>query len=346
MSQTTTLSLGEIIDALMGDDDAGLYAAACEARYDVFGDFVHLRGIVEFSSHCVRHCKYCGLRAPNAQQQRYRMTPEEILDAVRLAPELGLGTIVLQSGDDRAFAPSAIEKLLVEIKSLPTPWGEPLAVTLSLGERSEEELRRYKECGADRYLLKLESCDAALHDKARPGESFAARLACLETLRKLGYEVGSGVIVGIPGQSMERLAKDLLFLAELDLHMLSAGPFVPHPETPWADAPWGDLDVALRATALMRLLEPRTNIPATSALDSVVPPEISGKRLGLDVGANVLMPSLTPGTVRNSYSIYPGKNRRHADAISAVEDTIAVIRRAGMEPAQGQGASPKMERKE
>lgn len=333
-----------ILEYLQGRDDQGLFAAARQAREDTFGRDVYLRGIVEFSNFCCKKCLYCGLRAPNTRTQRYRLPPERVVEAACLAPELELGTVVLQSGDDYTYSTDTIRAMVEEIKRRCD-----VAVTLSLGDRPLEELARFRQSGADRYLIKLETCDPDLYGRMRPGETLERRLELLEHLRGLGFEIGSGIIVGLPGMSLEMLASDILRLAELDLDMIAVGPFVPHPRTPLADAPPGCLEQSLRAAALLRLLCPGSNIPATSALnarpgmpvasDASAPED--GRALGLRAGCNVIMPSLTPEDVRGAYEIYPGKNAFTASARQSVERVRELIRQEGLLPSPALGFARK-----
>ncbi len=333
-----------ILEYLQGRDDQGLFAAARQTREDTFGRDVFLRGIVEFSSFCCKKCLYCGLRAPNTRALRYRLPPERIVEAACLAPELGLGTVVLQSGDDYTYSADTIRAMVEEIKRR-----RDVAVTLSLGDRPLKEMTRFRESGADRYLIKLETCDPDLYARMRPGESLEQRLERLEHLRGLGFEIGSGIIVGLPGMSLEILASDILRLAELDLDMIAVGPFVPHPCTPLADAPPGGLEETLRAAALLRLLSPGSNIPATSALnarpskaeasDALAPED--GRALGLRAGCNVIMPSLTPEDVRGAYEIYPGKNAFTANARQSVRRVRELIRQEGLLPSPALGFARK-----
>nr|WP_167941957.1 [FeFe] hydrogenase H-cluster radical SAM maturase HydE [Desulfobaculum xiamenense] len=327
------MNVSEILDLLSGADDAGLYARANATRHDVFGDDIFLRGIVEFSNHCCRRCNYCGLRAPNAHATRYRLDREQILDAAALLPAVGFGTLVLQSGDDFSYSAEDIGSLVREIKER-----FHIAVTLSLGDRTRDEFALWRDCGADRYLIKLETTDETLYARCRPGENLADRLRRIEELKGLGYEVGSGVITGLPGMTEEILARDIERLSALGLDMLAVGPFVPHPQTPFADAPHGDLDVNYRAAALLRVMNPQANIPATSALDALEP---GARRTGLMRGCNVIMPSLTPQDVRAAYNIYPGKNTFASDALAFADEVKTMIRELGLVPSASQGFSPR-----
>jgi biotin synthase len=288
-----------------------LWASADLARRERVGDAVHLRGLVEISNHCVRRCAYCGLRAPNEKVERYRMTTEEIAACVQLAVTLGYGTILLQSGEDPQITKTWMAELIRRIKD-----ETPLAVTLSLGERRVGELEAWRAAGADRYLLRFETSNPALFERIHPPRRAGApdRLVLLSALRQLGYEVGSGVMVGLPGQTYEDLATDLELFRDLDLDMIGVGPYLPHPDTPLGQVPrpaGNDQQVpnselmTYKVVALTRLLCPRANIPTTTAL--VTLNRERGRELGLMRGANVVMPNLTPAPYRRHYEIYPAK---------------------------------------
>jgi biotin synthase len=317
-----------------------LWGAADLVRRRAVGDAVHLRGLVEISNHCARRCAYCGLHAGNAALPRYRLTDAEVIDCARRALALGFGTVVLQSGEDPGLDRARIDGLVRRIK------GETgLAVTLSLGERSETDLRAWREAGADRYLLRFETSDAALYAAIHPPASGGGpdRVALLGALRGLGYEVGSGVMVGIPGQSVESVADDLVLFRELDLDMIGIGPFLPHPGTPLgapgaARAPEqmpADAESACKVVALARLLRPDANIPATTALAAA--DKARGRALGLARGANVVMPNLTPARYRGDYDIYPDKAWAGETADAFAEDVGAMLAAIGRCPARGPG---------
>lgn len=329
----TTLTRNDILGLLQGNDDAWLFKTADETRRRVFGDDVFLRGIIEFSNHCCRRCQYCGLRAPNTDATRYRIDAEDILAAASLIPRLGFGTLVMQSGDDFHYSTEDISRIVADIKDR-----LDIAVTLSLGDRGQDEFAAWREAGADRYLIKLETTDAALYATCRPGEDIRDRFRRIEALKALGYEVGSGIITGLPGMTDEILADDILRVSSLELDMIAAGPFVPHPATPFARSPHGDIIKNYRVTALLRILNPEANIPATSALDAL---EADGRRLGLMRGCNVIMPSLTPEDVRAAYTIYPGKNTFTTGPLAYVEEVKTMIRELGFVPSTSKGFSPR-----
>ena len=302
---------GELIGWLHETDERKLkrlYERADEVRRRNVGDQVHLRGLVEISNYCRRHCLYCGLRAPNRLLARYRMTEEEALLCARRAVELGYGTLVLQAGEDVALTREFIRGLVHRVKK-----ETGLAVTLSLGERSDADLAAWRAAGADRYLLRFETSNAVLFHRIHPPSAGARdRFEMLAALKRFGYEVGSGVMVGIPGQTMASLATDLILFSELDLDMIGIGPFLPHPETPLGNITTVTEDQApateqmvYKTIAVTRLLRPDANIPATTALATLN--TVDGRKLGLTRGANVVMPNLTPAQFRILYEIYPGK---------------------------------------
>lgn len=287
------------LESTSPEADEALFAAATRVRHAHVGDEVHLRALIEFSSHCARTCAYCGLRAANRPLPRYRMEPGEIIAAAQHAASLGYRTVVLQSGEDSWYTGEAIAGIVRGIRA-----SCDVAITLCVGERSDEDYALWREAGADRYLLRIETSDPDLYAALHPGMSFANRLACLLAIKRLGYEVGSGVLIGLPGQSVETLAHDLLFLTDLGADMVGMGPFIPHPQTPLCDCDQGTVAMTLRMVALARLLLPEAHIVATTALGTLDP---LGRERGLQAGANVVMPNVTPQQYRALYEIYPSK---------------------------------------
>ena len=317
-----TLQRPEILSWLRETNEArleGLWRRADLVRQQSVGGEVHLRGLIEISNHCIRLCGYCGLRVDHRELPRYRMTADEIMACVREGVAFGYGTVVLQAGEDPGIRADWMADVVRRIKA-PSLSGEsgPLAVTLSLGEREREELALWRQAGADRYLLRFETSNRKLFEQIhppRPGQ-VSDRIALLGVLRDLGYEVGSGVMIGIPGQTYDDLAGDLELFRELKLDMIGVGPFLMHPETPLADprqqpvAPPGEQVPAselmtYKVIALTRLLCPRANIPSTTALATLN--QQNGRELGLVRGANIVMPNLTPPKYRIHYEIYPNK---------------------------------------
>lgn len=296
---THSLSESEIVEILKNDTvNELLFDTADKVRKQYVGDEVHLRGLIEFSNICRCNCFYCGLRKDNTAVQRYRMTLEEILLLAQKAKDFGYKTVVLQSGEDAYFDNDKMCRIIQEIKEL------DLALTLSIGEKSYEEYKAYKDAGADRYLLRIETTDRELYKKLHPSMSFENRVRCLNDLKTLGFEVGTGCLVGLPHQSDESLARDILFFKNIDADMIGLGPFIPSPQTPLQNENGGTLIKALKVMALTRLLLPDINIPATTAMETL---QENGRMLALKSGANVVMPNVTDEECKQKYTIYPGK---------------------------------------
>jgi biotin synthase len=331
---------------------AELWSQADATRRENVGDEVHLRGLIEVSNHCVRNCGYCGIHTGNRSIERYRMKAGEIVECARHAEELGYGTVVLQSGEDPGMTAHWIAELIRDIKQQTS-----LAVTLSLGERSEEELATWRDAGADRYLLRFETSNRDLYERIHPSlpARRSDRLVILKQLKALGYEVGSGIMIGLPGQTFEDLAADIALFGELELDMIGVGPFIAHPGTPLGRSAEEDSKgvtpgthdenqvpntetMAYMVLSLTRLVCPQSNIPSTTALGTIN--KRDGLLLGLQRGANVIMPNLTPIHYRRKYEIYPAKacfkespSRYHDQLINA----LAAI---GRRPGTGRGDSP------
>ncbi len=295
------LSRRDIIELLKmpGEYSFDLFAAADAVRKEQVGDEIFLRGIIEFSNYCERNCLYCGLRHSNRKLSRYRMTEDEIVAAAQQIKDLRIPTVVLQSGEDSFYTTEIICKLLERIRA-----ETGLIITLSVGERSSTDYHKFQEAGAHRYLLKHETASADIYNYLRPGCKLENRLQCLHTLKKLGFETGTGNMVGLPGQTPEMLADDLLLMKELDADMLGIGPFIAHPDTPLAGLENDALELTLRVLALARLITRNTNIPATTALGTL---HSLGRLQALRAGANVVMPDFTPEIYKNRYDIYPGR---------------------------------------
>lgn len=293
------LSKDEIVSVLKDNSlNDELFKAADEIRKEFKGDEVHLRALIEFSNICRRNCFYCGVRAANKNIDRYRLTPDEIINLADNALKTGYRTIVLQSAEDMYFTAEILAGIIKEIKKNDT------AVTLSIGERSYEEYKILKDAGADRFLLRIETTDKDLYKKLHPDMSFENRIKCLKNLKELGYETGTGCLVGLPEQTVESLADDILFFKELDADMIGLGPLIPHKDTPLKDAAADGFWLSLKVMALTRLLMPDINIPATTAMETL---RQDGRILALQSGANVVMPNVTDEFHKNKYEIYPGK---------------------------------------
>ncbi|MGC8778220.1 MAG: [FeFe] hydrogenase H-cluster radical SAM maturase HydE [Candidatus Caldatribacteriaceae bacterium] len=304
LDQEENLSESELATLLECEDQEvleRLFVLSDQKRQRYVGDEVHLRGLVEFSNVCRKNCLYCGLRRDNRHLKRYRMSEEEIYAVGAQIARLGIKTIVLQSGEDPAYDAKTMERIIRRLKKL------HVAVTLSIGERTKEEYARWREAGADRYLLKQETFDPELFRKLHPDDDYEKRLECQHILKTLEYQVGSGNMVGLPGQTPEMLARDIKSFQAWDFDMLGIGPFIPHPDTPFGTLPREEeqkFSLTLKTLALTRILTRDTLLPATTALGTLIP---GGRERALRCGANVLMPNCTPLKYREHYTIYPGK---------------------------------------
>ena len=295
----------EELSALIKTDDVSaaelLKKYADETRRKYYGKKVFLRGLIEISSYCRNDCLYCGIRRSNKSAERYRLSKEEILSCCKNGYELGFRTFVMQGGEDSFFTDEIMADIISEIRrSYPD-----CAITLSLGERSRESYKLFKEAGADRYLLRHEAASPELYSKLHPAElSLEKRKECLFALRELGYQVGAGFMVGAPFQTVDHIICDLRFLQELQPQMIGIGPFIPHHNTPFAEEKGGTLELTLRLLGILRLMFPRVLLPATTALGTIAP---NGRELGLMTGCNVVMPNLSPVMVRKKYDLYDNK---------------------------------------
>ena len=290
----------EELAALLADEGAEeeMAAAADRTRRAYVGDEVHLRGLIEFSNYCKQNCLYCGLRRDNGKAERFRLSRAEIVALAEKAKAAGYPTVVMQSGEDAWFTAERLAEIVREVKRL------GLTLTLSVGERPRDEYRLLREAGADRFLLRIETTDRALYERLDPGMSFENRLRCLADLKALGYEVGTGCLVGLPGQTVDSLAADILFFQSIDADMVGIGPLVPNGDTPLGGEPPGDMRLVRRVVSAIRLLLPEANIPATTAMETLQP---GARELMLRSGANVVMPNVTEGEARRKYALYPGK---------------------------------------
>jgi biotin synthase len=282
-----------------------LYARADAVRQRHMGDDIFLRGIVEFSNVCANDCIYCGIRASNKGVRRYRIEDDEILAVAHRMQGWQQTTIVLQSGEVAADKEDArIEALIARIKAETS-----LAVTVSAGNRRREVYARWRAAGMDRYLLRFETSDPALFSWLHPDCSLEERLGCLRDLRSLGVQVGSGFMIGVPGETLDILADNILLCRTLDLDMIGIGPFIAHPDTPLGGKPnayASDTSMLFAAVSALRIVNPRAHIPATTAFDAIFPDK-TGRDLVLQRGANVFMPNATPGRFRKNYMLYPDK---------------------------------------
>ncbi|HBW35412.1 [FeFe] hydrogenase H-cluster radical SAM maturase HydE [Desulfosporosinus sp. BICA1-9] len=300
---TNDLSNEEItylLENITHEDREVLNNYALKTKQAYYGNKVYLRGLIEFSNICRQDCLYCGIRASNAKVKRYRLTPEEILGCCDQGYELGYRTFVLQSGEDLWYTEEILSSLIQEIKRR----YPEVAITLSIGERRVGTYQRLFTAGADRFLMRHETASKELYEKLHPMMSFEERRTCLSSLKEIGYQVGAGFMVGLPGQTFADLAEDLRYLKELCPDMIGIGPFIPHSETPLGAEKGGTLKDTLVMVALARLLIPESLIPATTALGTLHP---QGRELALKAGANVVMPIITPTSVRKQYALYENK---------------------------------------
>lgn len=303
---THHLEISEILYLLSTPEaETEIFNTANRIRKKYVGDVIHLRGLIEFSNICKNNCLYCGIRKDNTNIHRYRFNQEQIISMAHQAKSYGLETVVLQSGEDLWFNTEKMCSIISKIKEL------DLAVTLSIGEKSFDEYKAYRQAGADRYLLRIETTDKNLYHELDPQMSWDNRKRCLDNLRELGYEVGSGTMVGLPNQSLLSIAQDIAFFKEIDLDMVGIGPFIPHPDTPLKDTKGKAFTLSLKVMALTRLLLPDINIPATTAMETLHP---EGRIIALQSGANVLMPNVTLSTNASNYNLYPGKNSAQTKA--------------------------------
>ena len=294
------LSREEFAKVLSCDDDYLFERARFKAQ-EVYGKNIFMRGLIEFTNYCKNDCFYCGLRAGNAKAQRYRLTKQQILECCKIGYPLGFRTFVLQGGEDPYYTDEMLAEIVSEIKAdYPD-----CAVTLSIGERSYESYERLFKAGADRYLLRHETANDEHYRTLHPEKmSPANRKKCLYDLKKIGYQVGCGFMVGSPNQTIEHIIDDLIFIKELQPHMAGIGPFIPHSDTPFKGKKAGDLRLTLNILATIRLMQPNLLIPATTALGTL---DVQGRELGILAGANVVMPNLSPVDVRRKYLLYDNK---------------------------------------
>lgn len=295
---------------------------AAQTRDYHCGKRMVVRGLVEFSSYCTNTCFYCGLNRDNTRADRFQLSPQEILSSADLVHQAGINTIVLQSGEDGMQA-ELLADIIRQIKHR-----YDMAITLSVGERENDEYKIWKEAGADRYLLRVESTDPELYRSLHRGRELASRLACLESLQNLGYQTGSGMMVGPPGQTLIHLARDIQFLYSREFDMIGVGPFIPHPHTRLKDSPAGSVHLTLRVVALLRLTTRNAWLPATTALGSM---DKDYRVEALKAGANVLMPNFSPVDAKKKYEIYPGKRCVTEKAGACAGCTEGIAHAAGLE---------------
>jgi len=296
----TKTELTYILDHITEEEKKVLYDYSLKTKQEYYGDTVYMRGLIEFTNYCVRNCNYCGIRRDQGEAERYRLSKEQIMKCCDEGYWLGYRTFVLQGGEDPFFTDEVLVDMISSIKSR---WKD-VAVTVSIGERSKESYQKLRDAGADRYLLRHETANEALYESIHEEMKLSSRKSCLNDIKEIGFQVGAGFMVGIPGQTNEILAEDLIFLKELKPHMIGIGPFIPHEKTPLGEFKGGTVEDTLLMLALTRLLLPIVLLPSTTALGTLDP---KGREKALKVGANVVMPNLSPTNVREKYELYQDK---------------------------------------
>lgn len=320
-----------------GQAQKALYERADSLRRQNMGDEIYIRAIVEFSNICAYNCLYCGIRASNRNVSRYSMTADEIVESALLMEENKLSTIVLQSGETPGVWDRELGAIIRRIKNETS-----LAVTVSVGNRPYETYKYWLECGMDRYFLRFETSSPSLFEALHPGSTLAERLRCLDFLRDLGVQTGSGFMIGLPGETLEVLADNILLCRKYDLDMIGIGPFIPHPDTPLGgkkNAYSENPEIFFKALAVLRIFNPESHIPATTAFDAVFPGK--GRTLALQRGANIFMPNSTPIKYRKDYLLYPGKPGVDEDPDECLENAIVRIKSLGRSIGKGPGHSIK-----
>ena len=337
LKETRDISRDDLAYLLECGDKEGeeyLFEAARDIAEQVYHKEVYLRGLIEFTNYCKNNCYYCGIRCGNANADRYRLTEEEILSCCDAGEKLGFKTFVLQGGEDPYFTDDKICDLVRKIKAK----HPSCAVTLSVGEKSYESYKKYYDAGADRYLLRHETANeehyAMLHPESMSG---AHRKQCLRDLKDIGFQVGCGIMVGTPHQTLDHIYEDIRFMKELQPHMIGIGPFIPHKDTPFRDEPEGSVDRTLRLLAILRLLFPKVLLPATTALGTA---DSTGREKGILAGANVMMPNLSPSDVRGKYLLYDGKICTGEEAAECNVCMRRRVERIGFHVADSRGDHP------
>lgn len=289
-----------ILDHITEEDKGYLHECADKTRQQHYGSKVYMRGLIEFTNYCANDCLYCGIRRSNTNADRYRLSPEEIMSCAKEGHRLGYRTFVLQGGEDPFYTDDKIVEIIKAVKSA----FPDSAITLSIGEKSYDSYKKFFDAGTDRYLLRHETNSKHLYEKLHPNMDYDNRIKCLKDLKDIGYQIGAGFMVGLPGQSNKDFANDLIFLKELNPHMVGIGPFIPQKDTPLREEKPGTADMTYTLLSLIRLMLPKVLLPATTALGSISP---KGRENGLKSGANIVMPNLSPTNVRDKYLLYDGK---------------------------------------
>lgn len=324
LAKDRNLSDEEFLYILNNDEaDGFLFSEADRVRRENYGDSVYIRGLIEFTNYCKNNCYYCGIRRDNKNAIRYSLTKDEILECCEKGYGLGFRTFVLQGGEDLRFSDKDICEIVYDIKSK----FSDCAVTLSVGERSKESFKAFYDAGADRYLLRHETATDEHYRKLHPENlSLRARKECLFNLKEIGFQVGSGFMVGSPYQTMENIISDLRFLQELEPDMIGIGPFLTHKDTPFSTFENGSFSLTLKLISVLRLIFPYALIPSTTALGTINP---EGREMGLKAGANVVMPNLSPMRVRKLYTLYDNKIATDEEAAESVMALKKRVENAG-----------------
>lgn len=321
----------ELLQNYTAEDVEFAGKVAREITEKFFGKRIYFRGIIEFSNICKCDCNYCGIRRSNCKVERYRLTKEEILECCQDGYDNGFRTFVLQSGEDGYFT----DEVLCDIVRAIREQYPDCAITLSVGERSRESYQKLYEAGANRYLLRHETANKELYERWHPaGQSFERRMQCLRDLKEIGYQPGCGFMVGAPGQTAEHLAQDMEFITEFRPAMVGIGPFLPHCDTPFGKHPAGDTQKTLFLMSLCRILHPKVLLPATTALGTI---QDNGRQLGVLAGCNVVMPNLSPASVRQKYLLYNNKAGIHDDAASGIQKLTRQMEEIGYSVICGRG---------
>ena len=323
-----------------GDEEVIAYLSgqARKVSRQIYGNDIYIRGLIEFTNYCKNNCYYCGIRCENKNASRYRLSEEDILDCCALGYELGFRTFVLQGGEDSFYSDDMICHIVAQVKEI----HPDCAVTLSIGEKSRESYERYFKAGADRYLLRHETADGEHYKKIHPDEmSFENRIRCLRDLKNIGYQTGCGFMVGSPFQTVDTLYKDLCFIKELQPEMVGIGPFIPQSDTPFREYAAGTVGMTLRLLSIIRLIHPSALLPATTALGTIDP---RGREKGILAGANVVMPNLSPTSVRDKYLLYDNKICTGEEAAECVKCLARRLARIGYRIAITRGDYPEKSR--
>jgi len=308
-----------------------LASKAREVRESIYGKEVYLRGLIEFTNYCKNDCLYCGIRRSNKNAERYRLTEEQILNCCEVGYKLGFRTFVLQGGEDAYFNDDVLVPLIKEIKEK----YPDCALTLSIGEREKDSYQRLFDAGADRYLLRHETADKEHYESLHPAElSFDHRMQCLRDLKEIGFQVGCGMMIGSPYQTVKHLIKDLRFLQEFKPEMVGIGPFIPHHDTPFADRETGSVDITLKLLSIIRIMLPEVLLPATTALGTA---DGLGREKGILAGANVVMPNLSPSDVRGKYLLYDNKICTGDEAAECIRCMTLRVQKVGYEVVEKRG---------